>query len=58
MSLIWPVEMMPCQTGMYGLCGSDDAPRPCSMMSVICATVNVFPTVVSAGTSGETPPAP
>ncbi len=58
MSLIWPVEMMPCQTGMYGLDGLDDSPRPCSMMSVICATVNVFPTVVSVGTSGETPPAP
>ena len=28
------------------------------MMSVICATVNVLPTVVSSGTSGETPPVP
>ena len=58
MSLICPFEMMPCQTGMYGFCGSDDEPSPCSMMSVICATVNVFPTSVSAGTSGETSPAP
>ena len=46
------------QTGMYGFVGFFDSPRPWSMMCDSCATVSALPTVVSAGTSGETPPRP
>src|SRR6185437_16091307 len=46
------------QTGMYGTFGFADSPRPWSMMCLSCATVRLFPAVVSAGTAGSTQPRP
>ncbi len=40
-------------TGMYGLVGFADSPRPWSMMCFNCATVSDLPTVVSAGNVGR-----
>lgn len=56
--MICSVEITPCQTGMNGRDGSPETPAPCSMIDVSSETVSVGATFCSAGTSGDTPPAP
>ena len=46
------------QTGMYGCVGFADSPSPWLMMCVSWADRELWPTVFSAGTAGETPPRP
>src|SRR6266568_6081389 len=46
------------QTGMYGFVGFFDSPRPWSMIERSRAGVSWLATLLSAGTSGETPPRP
>ncbi len=50
--------MIPCQTGMNGLVGLLEMPRPVLMMLVSSASVKLGASVVSDGTSGDTPPLP
>ena len=50
--------MTPCQIGMNGRVGLLETPAPCSMVDVSWATVSPGARLCSAGTYGETPPAP
>jgi hypothetical protein len=58
MAVICVSEMIPPHTGMYGLVGFFDSPRPWLMKLRICPAVSTLASGFSAGTYLETPPWP